>query len=349
MNFRKTTLAIASATLLMSMVGQVSASIYARSYMEVFDLSISLNNTNNTVNNFNFQSDNLASLNGSGNVSYGAACSGIPGIPGAGTNNCNPDHSGGATGLNTPGTVSDAQAVAIGVPYVENSFSLSGPGALEYSKADSVIWDSQLTGDLRTRIEGLAESELQSGTNAAASADIQSATGFTFSFTVGGADPATLTIDFDAIWDTLSAINDPDPTLLATAQGNKKVEFKLRNDTTGAQIIYTPDGNTATGCIFTVGLTCTETTDGGNLQAGTVVSTDPNTDPLSGSGAFLVAFGGLTGDGIVDSRWTFSANMNVSTSLSRQVTSIPEPSVLLLLGASFVGMGVVRRSRKKRA
>ena len=345
MNFKKTTLVIASAALFLGIVGQASASIYARSYLDVSNLTIGLDNPNNTINNFNFQSTNTASLNGSGTLASGASCSGIPGIPGAGTNNCNPDAGAGSTGLNTPGTRSDAQHIAINTAYNENGYSLQGPGALEFSQSDSTIWTSQLTFDASTHIEGLAESELQTGTNAAASAEIQSTTSFTFNFTIGGPDPATLFINFDATWDTLAAIADPDPTLLASAQANKRIQFTLSNDSTGDRIIWDPNSDVASSCFaIGAGLGCTENAIGGNLQEDFGVTTDPNSSGNAGSGAFSVDFTGLTnGD------WTFTANAFVSTSLSRQVTAIPEPSILLLLGASFAGMGIARRLRKKSA
>ena len=347
MKFRKTTTAIAMVTLILGTVGQASASIYARSYLEIDNLSIGFNAPpgGDTINNFNFDLSNTASLGGADDIDT-ANCNGLDGTPNTGTtNNCNPETN---TGLNTTGTRLDAEHIVLGdATYNENGFTLLGPGSAEYSQSDSVIYTAQLTGDSSTHTEQYAESELQTGNNAAANAEIQSATGFVFEFSIE--DPENSGVDmlfsFDAVWDTLAAINDPALGLTATAQANKRVSFVLSNDVDANSITFLANGDLATGCVATgTILSCTETADSGDLQADFGVSTHPNSSGDDGSGAFAWSFNDLyNGD------WTLTLNALTSTSLSRNVEAIPEPSTLLLLGAGLAGLGVGRRIRKKHA
>jgi hypothetical protein len=114
MKAKSTILAAAVAAVLSAgMSDEASASIYARSYLEIDNLALRISDDGGvtpggaSVKNFQFFLTNTAFLNGVGGAAQ-ATCFGLPGAPAAGTNNCNPRPN---TGLNTPGTILDAAAV----------------------------------------------------------------------------------------------------------------------------------------------------------------------------------------------------------------------------------------------
>ncbi len=199
-----------AAALAMGLVGEASASIYARSYLEFNNLQIAIidsqGNAGATIRNFQMSAANSASLNGTTVQATDFICQGN-----LTTNNCGP-----------VGTRVDALAVnGIGSAPVRanNDFSFFGPSLNEYANADSNIFRSELTGDGPSFTKQIAETELQTGTSARANAELQSITALTFSFTINNADTNRLLISFDALSSSFVQINDA-AALFATAQSN---------------------------------------------------------------------------------------------------------------------------------
>ncbi|MDO9104321.1 MAG: PEP-CTERM sorting domain-containing protein [Methylovulum sp.] len=311
---------------------QASASVYGVSTLEINNLSIVVSPAAGaTIRNFNYNLTNTAFLNGVGGATN-ATCSGTPGLGGT-TNNC-----GGLIALDAPVYNAPGSTVVA----AENSFALQGPGANQYSRADSVIYDSQLTLDAVTHQQQIAESELQSGTSASAASVIQSVTGFTFTFTVE--QPGSLTLSFDASAYLEASSNDPNGTNQA-AQANIALIGSLARDSGGYLWQWTPDGTVNTNCIAAgAGASCTETADADAIGSNSVgVSTDPASDifTTSGFGSYSVTFNGLTaGD------HTFTLRSETSTNLSR-TPAVPEPEIMLLLGIALTGFSLnMRRNRK---
>lgn len=322
-----------SAALGLGMASEASASVYAVSTLEIDNLSVAILNSDNTPNttnvvrNFTYTLTNTAFLNGNGGATNDT-CGGTPASHDCGVI----PPAANAIVYNAPGST---------VVAADDSYGLQGPGADQYSRADSVVYTSQLTGDPTTHQQQIAESELQGGTSASANSTIQSITGFTFDFTVGA--EGKLFLDFDASAYLEAFSNDPGG-VNQSAQANIAVLGRLSAADGSGFWQWNPNGTVDTNCLTGGALaSCTEIADGGIIGNNSVgITTDPDSEIYTTGGFddYTVLFSGLSaGD------YTFTLRSETSTQLSR--TDIPEPAVNLLLGSSLIALSLGARRRKK--
>lgn len=317
---RKTTLAVAVAgALAVGVSASASAYVDSGSALVINNLVI----TSGAIGgNFTFTEQNIATLNGAAAPVGFATCSNItcPAFP------VNP--------------TLDAPSASLGPAPV--GYTLVGPIiATEWSKADSIIDSAEAVGAPSTNTRQVAESVLQGGTDASASAQIQSITTLIFSFVLTG---DTLSLAFDADPNMYAAVDQPFAGLF-NAQSNLNTSFTLSRDGSGGQINWTPQGPTSgNDCTNTMGFgTCTESADTQDLNLNVGTSTN-GTIATHSTAAGLTAFG-IDLTGLLDGTYTLTLNAVTSTQLS-QLRFAPEPGTILLLGAGLAALGLGSRRRK---
>ena len=328
MKLIKTTLATGiAAALALGVAGQANASVYASSSLKIQEFKVNITGlAQNPIDSYEFTLTTTATLNGASSPVQTNTCSGT--TPGSG---CNTLPSLDASAANAPGGT---------IVRANNDFSFFGPGANTYSNSDSVIYTSELGNDVPSSTAQIAESELQGNGAARANAEITSNTGFTFTFIISGT--GSLALSFQADPSLYAEINQLAFTSGA-AQANMNTSFSLTKNDGTSEINWRPNGSAGSDCSVTgsvASVTCAEDNDNADLNQNLSVTSNPATVQYSRAAGWSLM--GITVDGLTDGAWTLAFNGVTSTS----VRTVPEPSVLALLGIAIAGMGAVSRRRK---
>jgi len=328
MKLIKTTLATGiAAALALGVAGQANASVYASSSLKIQEFRVNITGlAANPIDSYEFTLTTTATLNGASSPVQTNTCSGT--TPGSG---CNTLPSLDASAANAPGGT---------IVRANNDFSFFGPGTDTYSNSDSVIYTSELGNGVPSSTAQIAESELQGNGAARANAEITSNTGFTFTFIISGT--GSLALSFQADPSLYAEINQLAFTSGA-AQANMNTSFSLTKNDGTSEINWRPNGSAGSDCSVTgsvASVTCAEDNDNADLNQNLSVTSNPATVQYSRAAGWSLM--GITVDGLTDGAWTLAVNGNTSTS----TRTVPEPSVLALLGIAIAGMGAVSRRRK---
>jgi hypothetical protein len=347
MKIKNATLAAAVSALIgLGAAGQAAADVYAGSRLLVDQFNI-----------FTFDSSTPANPIFPGSYNMGSTTTGtLDGAIASTFGTCSGTYGGGAPtcvsgGLN-PG-VADVGGGRVNSNTLAG-FTYLGPGTGQYGSSDAAILSSELLGAPYTSTGQIAEAELQTATSASANAEIRSSTSYSVVFDVGSTGPMNLVMNFLADPSLWAHIDDNVATS-ANALANMNVSFSLTRAGGGGLVNWTPNGNlNAADCIAAgVGLSCTETADAENLnqnrQVGALPTSDDRysrvaADPLGFSSDVGFQPYGISINGISAGTWTLTLNSVTSAQVSR----VPEPGMLALLGIGLAGMGAVQLRRRKK-
>jgi hypothetical protein len=305
--------------------GQASADVYGLSYLNIDNVGVMFRNADNSfagggAGRYTFSANQDAILNGSPDPTDGnASCTGIFPTP----SNCS---------VPTPtlsGTVQNAPPASAGVRG-EGDYTLFGQAG-NYSNSEAEVVEAVLTGDLKTHVESISESNLANDSGQSAQANNNILSNTTLNLTFAGGAGGKLTVSFTADVNVQAAVTGLDQGL---AGASSSASMTLVKDSVTIAS-WAPIG---TGAITTcaLGLTCVANETGPSLN--NTATSDGLANVVAGSGSYSIDISGL-----VDGTYTLLLSTTTSTDLVRDV---PVPGTLLLTATGLLlGARATRRKQ----
>lgn len=323
----------AGASLALCGWAEANAAAYAGAHLFIDDMFVIITDAsgaNPLPISFDFQASTSSSLNGAGGPLEVERCGGTFGF-----SDCGPPG---------PEAVLDPTPSSIGgAGHANNAFGFLGPRTAEYASADSVIQDALLLGDPGTSVEGIAEAELTTGSDAGAASSIRSTTEFTF--TLEGAGTFLLSARADP---DLRAEFDDGEASGGTARARLITSLTLIGPE-GLAVEWKPDGSAANNCSFgNASLVCAELADTQDLNRSIVVGPGASDRYSLEAGLAPTPFAVFIG-GLPEGDYSFTLSAVQEASVTRLINDIPEPGTLLLTGWALAGFGLVPRRRVQKA